>query len=52
MLKTLIVGFVGAVLGVLVIVGGYHLYVDHQNFHALLNWAASQAQAQQAAKAQ
>jgi hypothetical protein len=40
-MKLTAVGF--GVLGVIVALAGWHLYVDHQNFHALVNMAIQQA---------
>jgi predicted negative regulator of RcsB-dependent stress response len=48
--KRYVVAFLVGVLGMGFGLGVWHLYEDHQNFHALLNWANAVAAAQ--AKAQ
>ena len=41
-LKAIGCGFIGVILAL----GLYHAYLDHQNLHVLVNWATAQAKAQ------
>jgi hypothetical protein len=51
LLKRYVVAFLVGLLGVGFGLGAWHLYEDHQNFHALLNWANAVAAAQAKAQA-
>lgn len=42
-------GFVGAVVGAIVILVGLHAYTDHQAFHVLMNIAVENARKAQRA---
>lgn len=42
-LKPFVVGSVGAILGTLLVLAGWHLYIDHQNLHVLVSLVQQQA---------
>lgn len=49
-IKVIAISFVAGVLGVTVTLMGWHLYVDHQNLHALVNMVQQQAAQAKGAK--
>lgn len=52
-MKRNLIALLFGIVGTGAVLAGWHLYEDHQNFHALLTWAnqvvAAQAKAAQAA---
>jgi hypothetical protein len=44
--KSIVIGFGAAILGGLVFLAGQHLWNDHADHHAMLQWAVQVQQAQ------
>lgn len=49
-IKTILASFAAGMLGVLVVLAIWHLQVDHQNLHALVNMVQQQAAQAKGAK--
>lgn len=46
LLRTILIGFLSAVAGVILTLAVWHVWVDHQQFHALINMLVQQQQQQ------